>query len=507
MKINEVKTTLNTLRALTAGSPARVGIEFELVVNNADGEFSNSPEPDYEEDEYVTSNTWESMCDDIMNFFRGEYNTRSEIQSVLDNAREPFDEWVLQQWLDLVKDEFDDWKKKKYPDDNDVDEDTFYKEEYDDWYDEGKLLKQYLEENSLDMMSGWQSLEWPYYADPEIPVDVEQVATSFRRATGMRASTQGGSGEYKIETDSSIKPTNSDDAGLEFISPPLGINQMIAQLNKVKDWALEGNAYTNKSCGLHINISIPGYNMADLDYIKLALFSGDNYILDTFGRLANDYAAPAIELVKRRASSRYNIGQALDMIAVNLLKKASQYIISGYVNKYTSINPKEDYVEFRAAGGDWLNMDLDRVVETMLRYVVALQIAMDPNAYKKEYAAKLYKLISPNKPDDAVALFAMWKADNIDTADLKSLWAKKILFADPEQTFTPEKERLAANILAKENIWLIRSGNTGAIQRQLRAATKMDAEKKYKDWVEIYGNPNTPYYLQSIADYRRTKVV
>lgn len=505
MKINEVKTTLNTLRAITAGSSARVGIEFELVINNADGDFSVYPEPDYEEDQYVESSNWESMCDDITNFFQGEYNTRSEIKSVLDNAREPFDKWVLQQWLDLVKDEFDDWKKKHYPDDDDVDEDTFYNEEYDDWYDEGKLLKQYLEENGLDQMSGWQSLEWPYYADPEIPVDVDHVAASFRRATGMRASLQGGLNEYKIESDSSIKPTNSDDAGLEFISPPLSINQMIEQLHKVKAWALEGNAYTNKSCGLHINISVPGYNMTDLDYIKLALFSGDNYILDTFGRTANDYTSPAMELIKRRINnSTANVPLALDMLAVNLLKKASQTIHNGYVNKYTSINPKEDYVEFRAAGGDWLSMDLDKVIETMLRYVVALQIALDPNAYKREYAAKLYKVLSPNKQDDAVALFSMWKADNIDSADLKSQWARKILFADPEKTFSPEKERLAANILAKQNLWLIRDGRTGSIQRQIRAATKADAEKKYQEWLDLFSNPGKPYYLQSIADYRRT---
>lgn len=507
MRIDEIKTTLNTLRAITAGSAARVGVEFELVINNQDGEYSLDQEIDLDSDEHVTSIDWESMADDVMNFYRGEYNSEREIKSVLDNAREEFDEFVSAEWDDNVTDYYEDWKEKNYPDDEDVDQNTFRDETYDDWYNEEKLLNKWLQDSERDMMSGWNSLEWPYYSEPEIPVDVDRVARSFRRATGIRASLQGSDNEYKIEPDSSIKPSHSGDAGLEFISPPLSITEMISQLNKVKAWALEGNAYTNKSCGLHINISIPGYNQSDLDYIKLSLFSGDNYILKTFDRIANDYTTPAMDLVKRRLKNgTVNVPMALDMIAVNLLNKASQYIHNGYVNKYTSINPKEDYVEFRAAGGDWLSMDLDKVVETMLRYVVALQIAMDPDAYKKEYAAKLYKVLTPNGDDNAISLFAKWKAGDINAESLKQAWAKSVLFAEPEKEFTPEKERLAANILAKENLWLIRDNLTGNIKRQFRAATKMDAEKTFNNWVEKYGDFTTPYYLQSIADYRRTKI-
>jgi hypothetical protein len=40
-----------------------------------------------------------------------------------------------------------------------------------------------------------------------------------------------------VEPDSSLDPDDSDDQGLEFVSPPLPIEELLSDLNKVKAWA------------------------------------------------------------------------------------------------------------------------------------------------------------------------------------------------------------------------------------------------------------------------------
>ena len=64
---------------------------------------------------------------------------------------------------------------------------------------------------------------------------------------------------------------------------------------------------------------------------------------------------------------------------------ASKAIHSGTTDKYTSINTKDGYIEFRSPGGDWLNQNFDKIENTLLRFTVALSAAMDPEAYRQEY--------------------------------------------------------------------------------------------------------------------------
>ena len=133
-------------------------------------------------------------------------------------------------------------------------------------------------------------IQWPYYIDineGDGEMDIETVANDFSDAVDMRVnystSYHGGRREpdaYVVEPDSSLDPGDYGDYGLEFVSPPMPIDQMVEQLNKVKEWADNYGCYTNKSTGLHINISVPNYDLAKLDYVKLALLLGDKYVLD-----------------------------------------------------------------------------------------------------------------------------------------------------------------------------------------------------------------------------------
>ena len=58
------------------------------------------------------------------------------------------------------------------------------------------------------------------------------------------------------------------------------------------------NLYTNNSTGLHINVSIPD----KLDVLKLAVFTGDQYVLQQFGRQNSDYAVSSQQAIAGRVA-------------------------------------------------------------------------------------------------------------------------------------------------------------------------------------------------------------
>lgn len=193
--------------------------------------------------------------------------------------------------------------------------------------------------------------------------------------------------EYTIET-----RDHEGEKGLEFISPPMPVDEMIDDLKAVKKWADKRGCNTNNTTGLHINVSIPNYSLDKLDYVKLAILLGDKYVLEQFGRYGAYYAESAIDIIKERAKNNEDATRLLKQLRGNMETIASKIIHSGNTQKFTSINTKDKYIEFRSAGGDWLDENFDKIEDTLLRYVVALDAACDPEKYKKEYRSKLTKL-------------------------------------------------------------------------------------------------------------------
>jgi hypothetical protein len=225
-----------------------------------------------------------------------------------------------------------------------------------------------------------------------------------------------------VEPDGSLEPDDPNDQGLEFVSPPLPIDEILGDLNKVKRWAKEYGCYTNDSTGLHINISVPDYSRENLDFVKLALLMGDKYVLDAFGRASNTYAKSALDIVKRHVRDNpEGAAQLLDKMKGNLDQLASKAIHSGATSKYTSINVKDGHIEFRSPGGDWLDENFDKIENTLLRFTVAMSAALDPEMYRQEYLTKLYKLLSENNKDvDTIKYFADYVAGKIPKAALRS---------------------------------------------------------------------------------------
>lgn len=316
---------------------------------------------------------------------------------------------------------------------------------------------------------------WPYMTFPEGggSQDIDSVADDLSNAIGMPVkasySYHGATrkpGEFIIEPDGSLSADSYEDGGLEIISPPMPIAQAMEKLNQVIEWAQEKGCYTNSTTGLHMGVSLPGQKSfaeaegddvesapvaeKPIDFMKLALFLGDQHVLKEFGRQANSYCASTLKKLKEKRWSPQQIATAMEKMRGNLINLAYKDLADRSPGR-DSINMKDNYVEFRGAGGDYLsresNEGMDFLENTLLRYVQALAIAGDPNAYRDEYAKKLYKLISPSG-DDTLNLFSQFATGEISSEQLKKDWAKRTL----------EKDEPSA---VNKGNWVVVDNNTG----------------------------------------------
>jgi len=473
----EINMSPGNLKQLASKIDARVGMEFEMIVPGVESDENSESEPDYTNDERVRG--WSS----IEQFFNdGDYNSRS---SVADLNQELFQEYTESDyWQEAENSWWEEnqeyyvkqaverelgeelWAQaaeqlgnKKFADERDrknaiqeiystlvSDRRDESIENRDEIYDLAR--DKAMEESEPDHDTGFDRflrgtysymtdiensfshiVTWPHWEMAgDADVDISTVANDFSPYVNMKVDySQSYHGAkrradtYVVEPDSSLTGDNPGDTGLEFVSPPLTLEQMGKHLEGVREFARDHNCYTNRTTGLHINVSVPNMSLENLDYVKLALLLGDKYVLEQFGRSANTYCRSAMtEILSRAKSNRDQVPGLLDMMKNGLNKMASKMIHSGVTVKYTSINTKDKYIEFRSPGGDWLNQDLDKIVATMNRFAVALDAAVDPEKYKEEYSKKLYKVIAPEDADDTIKYFAKYAAGAMPKAALKS---------------------------------------------------------------------------------------
>lgn len=305
--------------------------------------------------------------EDYLQPFREEYDEETEnyIQST---------DFINQYW-----DEEDVW-------------DEFIGDEY--LYD----LKQFYETYGLD---------WPFYyikSGEFVEHVADNIADKMRDELGVSVISSPRKIQKKqidswyIEPDSSISVSDyfPAEVPVEIVSPPMPLAKGIKQMKEFFAWARSEDAYSNQTTGFHISVSIP--NMENVDYMKLVLFLGDQYILEQFGRELNDYTASSYEWMKKRTNE---LTPNLIKLLFNKIKSgstqtATKYIADSGAGKYFSINTKKSYFELRSAGneGYFDSANIQLLQETILRYAYAMYIASNPELYKKEYATKLTKLLS-----------------------------------------------------------------------------------------------------------------
>ena len=453
-EINMSPTSLQQLAMQING--VKVGMEFELcVIGLGDGEVGE-PEFDFSRDEPCRD------ISDIIHFFGdGEFNSNQVIRRFERRLREMFDEWkfkhLYNKWQELSVREMRDLLTAHFESLGFEGEelDAAVEDELENPSREMDSVRDdWIEENSDDVLeedflldNGWRymadltdiaensGVAWPYYTESggNGEASIEDVTDHFSAALRRpikvakryhsTARHTEISNYYIAEPDSSIHAEDGD-SGLEFVSPPLSVRDILIDLRRVADWCKHGNAYTNESTGLHMNISIPGYTGPNsIDYIKLALLVGDQYVLEQFGRLGNVYCKSALENIKQSVSVYPNAReQLLKVMRTQLNTAASKLVHTGETGKYISINPKDNRIEFRSPGGDWLkDFESGKIEQTLLRFIVAFDAAIDDTKYKEEYAKKLYKLLAPsNDTDDTIRYFASYAAGILPKAALKA---------------------------------------------------------------------------------------
>ena len=453
----ELKMSPTNLSKMAKNIDARVGMEFELIVPNAQGEEENEfeSEPDYDADEsFPTGPGWTR---DVISFFRGGMvsNSTRSIQRAIDDLNENFLAWTDEQEEEFLasnegreraieiatsnvnRDDFETDEEyetavREYLTDN---EDDIRDELLDEFRDDlDSKFEEWLEDNGIGMMSDFGSeydLEWPYWTEPDDyytggGVSVNDVADDFSQAIGRpvnaSSSYHGATrqpGRYVVEPDSSLHGDEPGDGGLEFVSPPLTVDEMLEDIDKVAAWAGRVGAYTNSSTGLHMNVSVPGQQ--NLDFVKLAMFLGDNYILEQFGRQGNTYCKSILkQIVNTARTEPERVTEMMKQFQNGLSELASKLLHTGQTQKYSSINNRGDWVEFRSPGGDWLGDDLSAVKNTMLRAVVATDVATKPEEFKQEYYKKLYKTLSQGQDNDVIQYFAKFAAGELPQSALKA---------------------------------------------------------------------------------------
>lgn len=474
-RLDEIDMSPSNLEKIAAGIDALAGMEFEMILPDVDsGDVEPEYEPDYDQDQRTRS-----FGDIRDFFHDGDYNSRRDADNLMEEIDAEYSEWkqeitaaawerdgaeFIQDYVSrndlfdrdeamdeardqvmdanpdlpqeseelskLISARLDEMEREfaaqEFEDQGRIYNDAFeaFAEDQRDEFDERSFL-----DDKYPYMTDIQNnfdISWPYYIDVNEgsggEMDVDQVADEFSSFMGKPVnasrSYHGGrreAGHYVVEPDGSLEGDNPGDGGLEFVSPPMPIAEMLTDLKKVKAWADKVGAYTNDSTGLHINVSVPGFSMEKLDYVKLAVLLGDERVLNEFGRMGNTYTKSALQIVKQNIKQRPEDAQALlAKMKEHLSTAAAKVIHSGTTSKYTSINTKTGYIEFRSPGGDWLDTNFELIEPTLLRFVVALDAALDETKYKQDYAKKLYKLLAPVTTEpDILQLFANYSAGEL----------------------------------------------------------------------------------------------
>lgn len=363
-----------------------------------------------------------------------------------------------------------------------------------------------------DVLQKYDYLRWPYqsYSDEEY-LNVDYVVDELNSDTGIEAlasdsyhstsrSRAQERGRWIIEPDSSITVDDSEDGGLEFISPALEINTAIEQMKQVLDF-IKDHGYTNSSTGLHINISVPDYDIEKLDYVKLAVFLGDKYVLEQFDRLSNFYCKSAYDKIGGKIASLQGdqLKAVFAKMREGLTLAASKLIHTGYTDKYTSINTKDGYIEFRSPGGEYSNRSVQELVNTALRMALSLRIATDPEMYKQDYEKRLYKLLTDtSEPDDLIKF-----KDYIAQYQAAGPQRRKYIIqtVKMEREARAEKKKLAKD--ASRPYWMVkrRDGTGGGMA--VHALTALDAVKEVAKGFDA--NPIDLYAIPMAAEEQEQK--
>jgi Arc/MetJ-type ribon-helix-helix transcriptional regulator len=431
----------------------RVGFEAELIVPVESALEDPEPEADYSEDPAAID------IEEVIDFYSStDFGmSRREANQLRERMQSDFVQYVEDKLDDVFAEQGDRMVRaiaSAQGSDSDQIDDMInsMSEEYQDLSDHvrDQLREQLLQEiderdwlrslgirRMTDVESEY-NVTWPIWETPsrgESQAQVQEVANHVQAELGQRvyASTSYHTAPriadaWVLEPDSSISVHDEDSqTGLELItpSPPPPLPESLQYLDKVFAWAKSYGCETNSSTGFHMNMSLPSEIHANLDPVKLILLLGDEKILSDFGRSANTYTQSAFATLQDhiKTTEQFPVDKAMEALRAGLNRMAANIMNKPFMGKYTSVHVKPRYVEFRHAGGDYLDR-LPEIKNTLLRMAYTLSVAADAQLAKTDYAKKLYALLRgfarPKSTDAAINLFSLYNAGVINSKVLKN---------------------------------------------------------------------------------------
>lgn len=528
MSPNALKTWVRQNANILAG--VKIGFEAEMCVTGLAGssdDDDDDQEPDYSDDEQISDYNWQS---DIKRWFREHdadgMNSRNAVEGAIDQCQSEIDDWLndsmifveseIKEVISSNNPDFSDEEVEESFDNQDGEYDTAVEElqqsvyenfEFSDWGRENRCRKM------SDFVSKY-NLEWPVYQSSGGSgggeMSYSELADSWTETSGYKSTTSTGYHSAKrqpdlwiFEPDSSIKSDDSDDGGVELVSPPMPFDQGIAALAKFFQWAPSVNAYANQSCGFHIGVSLPPEIQKTIDPVKLLLFLGDEHVLAEFGRSFNTYTKSSMKSLRQRIqqwiSQNYSTPQDGLAFIKSTLADPAQSVLPQMVRRgdhYVSVNIKDNYIEFRSAGGDYFEKQQE-IFNTVMRYVRAMTIASDPQAEKQEYLKKLYKLLagSIQQPDNPMGAFMRYSAGQITRDELLKIIQQKAPSNQPPGAATAQTQTAIGESFQHYEVFRARDEFK---VHEFMATDDQDAQARLRRWAENNNENPRDYVVKPV---------
>lgn len=243
---------------------------------------------------------------------------------------------------------------------------------------------------------------------------------------------------WHVTGDPTIEVEEQGQYQVELISPPLRFSEIREALSAVWGILRDTGAVTNDSCGLHISIShkAKGFNTADFNPIKLALFLGDDKILRSMDREDNlncqsllayvrgivhaDLAkgvkhiigpleSPALpEVLRDRKTNKpvptdYDATTVVDKIAhdpktkLRLVNSFDKDVSINLTKLVTDGSGDVPLIEYRAGGNAWSAKSPLLFEGIARRFAAASKVAMSPSEAYDTYRALIVRDILHGK--------------------------------------------------------------------------------------------------------------
>lgn len=376
-----------------------VGAEFEFKLDGIETGISKyikrqyrNAQADWEEIKQAMKD-WEEELEKLDNDIGRIQEQIDELESNYDEMDE--DDYIqqleaLQKKFQDKQDEEDNLRDEPPYYDIDVSDYTFWMSEYQGFGDLIDLLDRDLPKPGTPEALGMDGnledfFQWRETVEPivENMADEAWFIDKWELTDYGESKQSKGDTYWKFEYDATVSP----DGGVELVSPPMPISEMIEILPDVFK-LIKKFGYTDGDCGLHFHMST---ETGELDLTKLVFFTEEENIYKYFPERVGSTYANSLKNKIKNVDGR-NISLELNK-GLRKVPKKSDLIKT--LQKYDAINHiKGNRVEFRQMGGNGYENKFNDIKNILARHAFALAVATDPEYRKEEYIKRIVRVLN-----------------------------------------------------------------------------------------------------------------